>query len=662
MLFPLTLALLSCTGTPDVASDDPGRVTARRLNRNEYDNTVRDLFATDLRPGRDFPYDDFGNGFDNQADTLSLAPLHLEMYELAADALVSELLAGTHPILPTILRLEAETDMTSDVGAAYGDAWCVWSNGALTADVETPSEGRYTLRARVYGNQVAPDPVKMSWVVDGLVVGTIDVEGSDPAVFETDLTLDYGGVHRIGVQFENDAYDAELMLDRNLWVDWVELEGPLDKLGETPPGFADVFVCDPATSGDERPCAAQILGAFAKRAWRRPVTPAELADELALYDFAVGSGAGFYEATGVGIKAILLSPRFIFRVEADPPAGETRALDAYEVATRLSYFLWCSTPDVRLLTLADDGTLLEDATLDAEIDRMLADPKAAALVDDFAGQWLYVRAVDDALPNSVQFPSFDEALRASMKEEMRRMIAGVLLADRPLPDLLTADTTWVDPRLATHYGFGRVGDWAEMPLEGTNRRGLLTTAGLLTALSYPTRTSPVKRGKWVLGNLLCEAPPPPPSTVNTNFIDTESEDPGSLKEQFEQHRADPMCASCHTLMDPIGFSMEHYDGIGAWRDTDNGDPLDTRGVLPDGRAFDDVLDLAGQLADDPKLARCAIQKTFTYALGRPPVPEDLAALDQIELAYGEGGERFSAIVHALAHSEPFRYKRAEVTP
>lgn len=661
MLSPFALAL-SCTGAPDLAPDDPGRVTARRLNRNEYDNTVRDLFVTELRPGRDFPYDDFGNGFDNQADTLSIAPLHLEMYELAADALVSELLAGTHPVLPSITRLEGETDMTTDVGAAYGDAWCLWSNGALTADVLAPSDGRYTLRARVYGNQVAPDPVKMSWIVDGLAVATIDVASSDLEVFEIDITLDRGGIHQIGVQFENDAYDPELLLDRNLWVDWMEFEGPYDKLGESPAGFPTVFVCDPTTSGDERGCAEAILGGFAKRAWRRPVTDAELAAELALYDLSVNAGADFYEATGVGLKAILLSPRFIFRIEPDPPAGETRALDTYEVATRLSYFLWSSTPDSQLLALADDGSLLDDAVFDAEIDRMLADRKASALIDDFAGQWLYVRAVDDALPNSVQFPSFDESLRASMKEEMRRMVGAVLLADRPLPDLLVADTTWVDARLAAHYGLDPVTDWTEVSLEGTNRRGLLTTGGLLTALSYPTRTSPVKRGKWVLGALLCEAPPPPPSTVNTNFVDTESEDPGSLKEQFEQHRADPMCASCHTLMDPIGFSMEHYDGIGAWRDTDNGAPLDTRGVLPDGRAFDDIIGLAAQLADDPKLTRCAVQKTFTYALGRPPIPEDLAAIVQIEVAYGDGGQRFGALVRALAHSDPFRFKRALEAP
>lgn len=659
MLFPLVL-LLSCgpdEGVPDV---DPGRVTARRLNRNEYDHTVRDLFTTSLTPGRDFPFDDFGDGFDNQAEPLSLSPLHLEMYELAADALITELLAGTHPIVPTTTRLEGELDLTSDVGAAYGDAWCVWSNGALTADVETPSDGTYTLRARVWGDQVPPDPVQMTFLVDGAPVDTVEVTETDATVVEVDVVLDRGGPHRIGVQFENDAYDPELGLDRNLWVDWVELEGPRDKLGETPPGFATIFPCD-ADGG--RDCAATVIGGFARRAWRRPVTDAERDAELALYDLAIDAGADFYEAVGVALKAVLLSPRFVFRIEPDPAPGEVRALDAFEVATRLSYFLWGSTPDDRLLALAEDGMLLDDAVLDAEIDRLLADPRAATLVDDFAGQWLYVRAVDDALPNTNQFPDFDEALRASMKEEMRRDVDAVLRADRPLPDLLVADTTWVDARLAAHYGLDPVADWTEVSLDGTPRRGLLTTAGLLTALSYPTRTSPVKRGKWVLGNLLCEAPPPPPPTVNTNFVDTESEDPGSLREQFEQHRADPVCASCHTLMDPIGFSMEHYDGIGAWRDVDEtGAPIDAHGALPDGRAFDDVLDLATLLAEDPKLTRCAVMKTFTFALGRPPHVEDLAAVEAIEADYEAGGRRFSAIVHAIAHSDPFRYKRGEVSP
>ena len=675
-VFP-ALLLISCgdsaPGTnpdgKDAAVDlagDPGRVTIHRLNRAEYDNTVRDLFLTSQTPAEDFPFDDFGYGFDNIADVLSISPLHVELYELAADSLLDELFAASHPVAPTTTRFEGESDLTTTTGGSSGSAWNLWSVGTASTDVELVSGGHYRIHAKLWANQAGPDLASASFMIDGLPVSTFDVSetGSPGGTYTYDVDFAYGGTHTIGIRFENDYYqDGQ---DRNLYVDYLEIEGPTDQYAEAPTGWARIFTCDPDSVGFvEDDCAEEVLTGFGRDAWRRPLTTDEIDGLVALYRLSRDSGGDWYEGVALGMKAALMSPYFVYRVElsADPASSEPRALNAYEVASRLSYFLWSSMPDAALFAKAEDGTLLQPEVLAAEVDRMLADAKAAAIVDNLGGQWLYIRAVDDAFPDYAAFPEWNEDLRASMKEEMRRDVSDLFLQDRSVLDLFTREETWVDARLADYYGLPAPvnGDWGLVSLADDTRAGLLTTGGLLTALSYPTRTSPVRRGKWILGNLMCEAPAPPPADVDTNFV--EEGDSGaavSLREQFEQHRADPVCASCHTTMDPIGFSMENFDAIGAWRDLDEIDePIDATGSLPDGTSFVDIGDLATQLAQDPKVPICIVQKTFTYALGRAPGVEDLRYLEQIEGDFIGSDYRFSALARAIALSEPFLFEAGE---
>jgi len=672
----LIAVLTACGGSsstdpvpaPEIA--DPGRVTLHRLNRAEYNNTVRDLLLTTLTPADDFPFDDFGYGFDNVAEVLSISPLHLEMYELAADQLLDELLAATTPIPAAVQHFEAESQLTATTGASNGTAWNLWSNGTASTTVSLPSGGHYVLSARLWANQAGDALAQASLLVDGAALSTVDVpETAAPgALYSAEVDLAYGGEHSVGVRFENDYYDPTAGLDRNLYVDWVELQGPTDQVLPTPPGYAAVFVCDPGTPNFvDADCAREILAGFTPRAWRRPVTEAEVDGLMGLYQLSRDSSGDWYEGVRLALKAVLISPHFLFRVELDanPTDPTPHPVDPHALASRVSYFLWSSMPDDALFARAEDGTLTDPAVLEAEVARMLADPRAEALVENLAGQWWSIRAVDAAFPDVVAYPTWSEDLRGAYRDEMQRLAHDLLLTDRSMLDLFTRDDTWVDARLAGAYGLpAPAGDsWALTPLP-PGRTGFLTTGGLLTALSYPTRTSPVRRGKWILGNLLCEAPAPPPPGVDTSFfVEDDTGAPQSLRDQFEAHRADPVCASCHAVMDPIGFSLEHFDGVGAWRTDDAmGLPIDASGALPDGSSFGDIQDLATQLAADPKIPGCMVEKTFTYALGRPPTPLDLDALDAIESAFIAGDHRFSALAAAIVLSDPFRYRTGEPEP
>lgn len=644
---------------PEGASD-PGRVTLHRLNRAEYDATVRDLLFTDLRPAQEFPPDDFGEGFDNIAAVLSLSPLHLEMYELAADTLIQGALVADS-IPPELRRIEAESDdAIPSVGGPSGDGWMVWTNGTIDTNLTLEHPGRYRIAVRAWGTQAGDEPVLMALRADAAEVARFDVPGdsSEPEVFEVEVDFTAGG-HSAGAAFLNDFVDQDTGADRNLIVDWIEVEGPLDRQAPPPPGRDRVFTCTPEDLG-ERECAREILAGFGKRAWRRPLSDGEVTRLLDLYELSRASGGNWEEGVLLSIKAILVSHNFVFRVERDPaPDSATpRMLSAWELATRLSYFLWSSMPDDELFAAAEDGSVLEPEVIEEQVRRMLADPRAEALVDNFAGQWLYIRGVDNAAPDYQSFPEWSEELRASMKEEMRRMASDIFFDDRSMLDLLTAKETWIDANLAAHYGREAPEEgWTRVSVDG-NRSGLLTTAGLLTALSYPTRTSPVRRGKWVLENMMCQAPPPPPAGVEGLPEDAGAE--LSLREQMERHRADPACASCHATMDPIGFGLEHFDATGAYRDIDAaGFPVDASGELPGELAFDGAAELAAVLAEDPRVPHCMVERAFTYALGRATTKTDKPYLEQIEGQFAAGDYRFEALAIAIAQSEPFRYRRGE---
>lgn len=644
---------------------DPGRVTLHRLNRAEYNNTVRDLLRDTTQPATDFPADDHGHGFDNNADVLSTSPLLFEKYDLATTNLVQAALPkGIDPLAE---RFEAEV-LEGSIGAPHQDwAWNLYSNGSIDAPIIAPLDGEYELSARVYGQQAGPDPARMTFSIDGrVVIGfAVMAEAANPRVY-TSRTRLTAGQHSFSVAFINDYYAPDdpdpTQRDRNLIVDWIAVEGPLDAPPPMTGARTEIMICSPADS-DWATCASQIVASFGQRAWRRPLTTDEISRLVALTQIVETEGDDFDTAIGLAMQAILLSPHFVFRVELDsvPTSTVSHPVNAWELASRLSYFLWSSMPDQTLFDLAADGTLLEPAVMIAQVRRMITDDKARALVDNFAGQWLFTRALDDVNPDYAIYPEYDEALRAAMAMETGEFFKAMLDADRPALDLLDADFTFVNERLATHYGISGV--TGDAPTRVTlpanlNRRGVLSQASLLSVTSYPKRTSPVRRGKFVLEQILCTPPPPPPPGVEGL-----PEDPmatGSLRERLEAHRSDPTCAGCHSSMDPIGFGLESFDGIGSFRTQDEfGFAIDSRGELPDGRTFEGAVQLANILKADLRTPHCFAERMFIYALGRGSTRDDRCTMDGIVEDHDARGGSFRALAESIAHSPAFTHRRGE---
>jgi hypothetical protein len=427
-------------------------------------------------------------------------------------------------------------------------------------------------------------------------------------------------------------------------------------------GRARLLTCD-ASGANEQPCTRQILSDFGRKAWRRPLAHEEVERLLGLVQDSRVAGDTFEVALGVGLQAILTSPHFLFRVELDLPGGGPNAspLSAHELATRLSYFLWSRPPDEALLAAAEAGTLRAPEELERQARRMLADSRAQALVDNFASQWLRTRQLAQVQPSPSLFPNFTSLqLAQAMSQETALVFAELLNGDRSMLELLDADFTYVNSALAAHYGipgtfeatrFTRV----TLPASG-NRRGLLTHGSILALNSTPTRNSTVKRGKWVLARLLCQEPPPPPATIPQLPSGPTS---GSLRQRMEQHVSDPMCASCHSKMDPIGYALEHYDAVGAWRTTDGEYTINARGTLPDGRSFDGAIELGRTVKEDPALPACMVRNLFTYALGRQPENADEPVLQQLTQAFGEQGYRMKELLVQIILSPTFRMRSAQ---
>ena len=636
---------------------DPGRVTLHRLNRVEYNNTVRDLLGTSQTPADDFPPDDRGYGFDNIADVLSTSPLHLEMYQAAAESLIDEALGSSSSVGEGSQQLEAET-VGGSVGSVSGTAWNLFSNGEVTASVELPADGQYRVSVRAWGQQAGPDPAQMSISLGGRTLATVDVTATSdaPEVYEA-TTESTRGNQVVSVAFLNDYYDSAAGADRNLLVDWIRIEGPLGVMPGTTSTRARIMVCEEETDA----CARQILEAFTLRAWRRPASAAELDRLMSFTTLASAQGDSWEQGVRLSLQSVLVSPHFLYRVEIDPdPAStEPHPLTDFELASRLSYFLWSSMPDDELLGLAQAGMLQDADVLRAQAERMLMDPRAEALIDNFAGQWLFARKVDDHVPDYEVYPSYDAELGESMKRELELFFRDFLYEDIPVDEMLTADFTYVDARLAAHYGVTASGaDFTRVTLPPERRAGLLGKGAILMVTSHATRTSPVKRGVWVLEQLLCAAPPPPPPGVEG--LEDQELTAGTLRERMEMHRRDPVCASCHQLMDPIGLGLETFDGIGAYRTEDAGEPIDSSGTLPDGASFSGAVELSTILAEDPRFSRCVAKQMMTYALGRGMEhTADEAWIDEITRSYTAGGAHLRALILSIVESEPFRMRRGE---
>jgi hypothetical protein len=840
----------------DPARPDPGRVTLRRLNRAEYNNSLRDLLGIDFKPAADFPPDDSGYGFDNIGDVLSLPPSLLEKYLAAADKALDQAIV-TEPIRSRIQRIPAsltqigfnalgdrgdgwvqllsleEDDIAVELPVAAGDylvrfqafstktggalvgqgsekpidfkgqdpgptriavllndtfiqdfvvtpdethpgiyearlgvpagkqrfraamlrqrggehelvmlngrlgkqqpgivsvKWIeiegplpaatrrtpaaalittganrlaaddtrvLTANGAASTTFEVPRASEFIFRAQAYAQQAGTEPTRMELRLDGQPLKTFEVLAPatmqpiqkqrvfslallvpQPRIYEVRAQVPPGR-HTFSAAFINDFADPENpnlnLRKRNLFLQSLEvadLSSPV-VIPPIPAPLAALFPDRSSGALTDDAAARAIISAFATRAWRRPILPAQYAPLRRLYALARGQGDSFEAGVKLALKAVLVSPNFLFQnpisyaLDSAPSgsAGLALPLDDFSLASRLSFFLWSSVPDDELLTLARLGQLRDQ--LEPQVRRLLASPKSRALVDNFAGQWLQIRSLETMQPDRKAFPAFDPALRSAMQQETELFFEYVVREDRSLFDFLRADYTFLNARLAKFYGItlpappATAEEFQRVPLTGTPRRGVLTHASVLTLTSNPTRTSPVKRGKWVLENLLGTPPPPPPPNI-PELDDKARHLSGTLRQQMEQHRANATCASCHARMDPIGFGLENFDAIGAWRDKDGGAAIDPAGKLASGDTFAGASDLADLLAKNRAndFRRCLAEKMLTYALGRGVEYYDRPAVERIIADVRAHDDKFSALILAVARSFPFQNQRA----
>jgi hypothetical protein len=661
------------TPEPPVArgSCEPTSKTLHRLNRVELDNSWRDLTGLDLQLARGaFPQDDFGGGFDNNADVLAMSPLLVEKLEGAAAEVIRAAMQRPGEV-SEIHTFEAELgigDSGQDLTA--GERLLFRGTRVDVQAILPNAAGVYAIRARAGTNA---DDAVLEIDIDGERRFASRITGTreDKQLVEFRASLDKGPVHSIVARFPpaEDGRNGDAILG----VDFFEVEGPLvvTELGPPPPSRQRIVACDLDAAPQAATCVRDTLAAFARRAWRRPVADEEVDRLVSFVGSERRAGDTLEDALRTALTAVLLSPHFLYRVELDPLVDDVNGgviddsahpLSDHELATRLSYFVWSSTPDDRLLDLADRGALQDPNVLETETRRMLDDPRSQALVTSFAGQWLFTRAVSSASPDPLRFPEFDEELRAAMQCETELTFDRLLRdPDASALDLVTSDETFVNARLARHYGLEApdtdVGNgWGLVSTQGTGRSGILGHASLLTVTSQPTRTSPTRRGKFVLENLLCLVPDPPPPGVEGLVEPEQGEEEESVRERLEQHRADPSCASCHSVIDPIGFGLEHFDAIGRYRGSDAGFAIDDSALYMDTDAFTGASELGALIRDDPQLPFCMAQKTMTYALGQS-VLDDACLVEDVNAKFAEGGYKMSDLIVETVRSPAFRMRR-----
>jgi hypothetical protein len=655
------------------APRDPGRVTVRRLNRTEYRNTIRDLVGVDFQATDDFPVDDSGYGFDNIGDVLSTSPLLLEKYLAAAEKISVEAIDAEHPsIVAPRKRYEAESlDAKEGNGSAAFGGFLFSSNGKLKTTHEVEKAGKYALAFRSFQQRAGDEAAKLSVSVDGKEVHVFEVEAQqeDPHVYEAMVDL-AAGKREIEFAFANDYYNPEARRrrgrDRNLFVDYVDIQGPFtgdaSRLKEM---HRRIVTISPRASGRSVDhCAREVMRAFASRAYRRPAKDEEVSRLVKLVNSMVAEGESFERGVQLAMQAVLISPHFLFRIEKDEfpdDPAKIHDISEYELATRLSYFLWSSMPDEDLTREAAAGTLRKN--LKAQTRRMLADAKSQALVENFSGQWLETRKLVTVTPDTKQFAGFDDKLRDAMRQEAELFFGAVMRENLPVTTLLDADFTFLNERLAKHYGIKGVKgeNFRQVKLEGDRRGGILTLGSVLTVTSNPTRTSPVKRGKWIMEQILGTPPPPPPPGVPELEESDEAAATGSLRQRMAAHVANPACASCHVQMDALGLAFENYDAVGRWREKDGKFAIDPAGETPAGKKFAGANDLKRLLVHDDRdlFVRCLAEKMLTYALGRGVEYYDRCTIDDLWAATEKEEYRFVALVDAIVGSDAFGKRRAK---
>jgi hypothetical protein len=656
-----------------------------RLSRTEYENAIRDLLGLDALPQEmDYslllPPDNASSGFDNLADLLFVSPTAMESY-LEAARKISRLAVGdpSMPVMVNTYRLSGEhTQDIHEQGLPFG------TRGGLGVRTDVPLDGDYVFKVELAGAPREPDQLEIT--VDGARAQLVDVgekaqPGAAPRGFrgqqkplEIHVPLK-AGPRMIGVTFvqKSEARDEDTVRPRmrgrgtELAIDIVTISGPYHgQAASDTPTRRKIFVCRPTRVTDETACAKQILSNLERHAYRRPVGDADLQDVMPFYVAGRKDGS-FDRGIGQALERLLVSPQFLFRIERDPPGiapGTPFRVNDLELASRLSFFLWSSLPDDELLNVAVRGKLKDPAVLEREVRRMLADPRSESLVTNFAEQWLYVRDIDSKKPDELLFPDFDETLRTAFRRETDLFLDSILRGNHSVLDLMTANYTFVNERLAKHYGIPNV--------EGTYfrritfppdspRGGLLGQGSILTLTSYATRTSPVLRGKWILENILSSAPPPPPPNIPA--LKTEASDSGkplTMRQAMVAHRANPVCASCHARMDPIGFAMDNFDAVGRWRDSDAGQTIDASGVLPEGTKFNGVAELKKALLRQPEqFVDTVTEKLLMYAIARNVQYYDQPAIRAIVRQAAASNYTFASLVLGVVKSAPFQMRRSQ---
>jgi hypothetical protein len=649
---------------------DPGWFTIHRLNRTEYRNTLRDLLgidphAHDLAAG--LPADDTGYGFDNNAAVLSMSPLQIEAYLDAAEKALDIALGPAVEPSKEPRRVRGLT--VQGGGRAQGrGGHMFFSNGTLAAQVDIPVTGEYEIAVSTWGTRAGDELPRLSVRVDRKEVHAahIAADENSPQTETVRLRLERGS-RRLAAAFTNDFYLPNVA-DRNLAIESVTIAGPLslDTI-ERPESYRTIFFTPPVrpTEQAERDNARDILERFATRAFRRPAKGTEVNDLLRLYTKSRLAGDSHEESIRLSLSAILVSPAFLYRSVEHPAPDDPAAvhtLSPHELASRLSYFLWSAPPDDSLLAAAADASLTTDEGLANHTRRMLADPKADAFIENFAGQWLLLRNLDRLAIDPARFPDYNSELRQDMITEATLFFGDVVRNDLPVTSLIDADHTFINRPLAALYGFADLAaslpesgfQRVDLP-QGSPRGGVLTMGAVLTVTSNPTRTSPVKRGHYVLDQILGTPPPPPPPDIPPLEQANAPGDHASLREQLKAHLLDATCTSCHVRMDPIGLAMENFDAIGRWRDADESGPIDASGVLPGDIAFAGPNELKGILLDRQDLfVENLTRKLLTYALGRGVEPFDRPTVTAITRAAAERDHRMSALIEGIVQSQAFR--------
>ena len=693
---------------------DPGRSPIRRLNRAEYAHAVQDLLDIEIDAAALLPPDNIGQGFDNIAEVLSLSPLLMERYMFAAGR-VSRLAVGPTSMQPGSDTYQVSRDFVQD--ARMGEEFPFGSRGGTTVRHYFPLDGEYVVSAKLQRNlEGYIRGLQREHLLDvrvdhqrvGLLTVGGEVHGRPGPVFtgnqnpmyagDADQTgYEFGADDNLQVRFPAKAGSHAISVT---FIDWgtiptgiqtpelklidigsykggepaiasVTIAGPFEAQGPgSTPSRERIFACRPgpaASPAEAEACAREILGQLARRAYRRPATNNDLELLLALYRTGIGDEEGFESGIQLALEGMLASPDFLFRIERDPPgvvAGAAYTVSDLELASRLSFFLWTSIPDDELLGIAEQGRLREPIILTEQVRRMMVDPRFGRFIESFSEQWLAVRNVDIATPNPRVFPEFDDELRIALKREMGLWFESMVLEDRSVEEILTSDYTYANERLARHYGIADVsGDrYRRVAVNRPERNGVLGKGGLLLATSYNNRTSPVLRGKWVLENLLDMPPPPPPDNVPALEVKDEGGKALTLKQAMEQHRANVVCASCHKLMDPIGFALENFDAIGSFRTRyDDADAVvDSSGILFDGSEFSGTREFQKELLEHSDwVTHTVTKKLLTYALGRGLEYYDQPIVRDIVQNAAPARHSWSSLIMGVVESTPFQHRRAQ---